>query len=182
MHSILQQLDNDEAILLMYLADELPPQDRAAVEARLAAEEALMSQLHNLRAMHESIGQSLTELDASQPILSKAVATQRKLQRLIRQWQAEPHPESMHIRKRAPRNHAWLYPVAAAAVLVIGLITWWGAVPADIPAPQEIYSPYVSEAEFQKAQAYVPLETDYLALQRDKMELDAAADLRVFTQ
>ena len=49
MKSYLQHLESNEAVLLMYLGNELPEQDRVEVEAMLASDSRLRSELENLR-------------------------------------------------------------------------------------------------------------------------------------
>ena len=63
MKSILNQLPDDEAILLMYLADELPPADRQKVELRLAGEEAFAAKLRRMSELRDFCQNSIRALD-----------------------------------------------------------------------------------------------------------------------
>lgn len=125
--SLLQQLQSDEAVLMMYVADELPPEDRAEVERRLAADERLRANLERLREAQDAFGAAMPALDRStRPPVPEAVAV-RRVGAAVRQWQAaralrtaaEAPPPS----RRLPR---WAYPLATAASVVIGLVAWWG--------------------------------------------------------
>ena len=74
MPSLLQQLENNEAVLLMYLADELPTDDLAEVEQMLANDPGLRAELESLRAAHATVLDGLHELDhQSLPAVSDAV-------------------------------------------------------------------------------------------------------------
>ncbi len=142
MRSILEQLDSNESILLMYLADELPAADRLEIDKRLAADEALRAQLEQLRGAHQTITQALTTVDAAQPLPGSSSATQRGINRMIRQWQADRLREQAQqpIKISAWRRYSWAYPWAAAAVIAVGYIIWWGTQPAtELPGnPQAL--------------------------------------------
>lgn len=134
MSSLLKQLD-DQAALLMYLANELPPQDRARLEERLAGEPALRQELVQLTSLQNAFGQQMRPLDqAAGP--SEAAATERA-RRAIGQWQikrlAEPATES------GSQGYPWWVPtLAAVAAVVIASMVWWASL-APVPPPQ----PYV---------------------------------------
>jgi anti-sigma factor RsiW len=70
MANILQQLQDEQAMLLMYLADELPAEDRAAVERRLAGDARLVEELQKMRQTHEAFLAAMRRLDEidGQPI------------------------------------------------------------------------------------------------------------------
>src|SRR4051794_36705438 len=63
MSNLLQQLENNEAILLMYLAGELPDADRAEVEQTLANDPALRAELAELTAVNDGVRTLLAQLD-----------------------------------------------------------------------------------------------------------------------
>ena len=128
MQSVLNQLENNDAVLLMYLADELPAADRAEVERMLAVDAALRGQLEHLRAAYGSISDALARDDrAARPAVSEAAAV-RRVGRAMRQWHARrlaavPAPE----RRTSPLRYPWwAYPLAAAASVVIAFLVWWG--------------------------------------------------------
>jgi anti-sigma factor RsiW len=125
MKSLLPQLQEDEAILLMYVAEELPAQDRAAVERRLITETPLREQLDALRGVQDSAFASLRAIDSQR--LPGQGAGSRRVIRSIQKWQAGRAVEqAAQANKNRFRLHvpAWTYPFAAAAVLVIGLMVW----------------------------------------------------------
>lgn len=125
MDSLLQQLENNEAILLMYLADELPASDRVAVEQMLKNDANLAAELESLRRTQAGLEQSLRRADAGQPLPISQQAANRQVMRLVNQWvnqklAREAAPKPMVIVAHARRW--WLYPIAAAAVLLLGFI------------------------------------------------------------
>lgn len=147
MRSLLDELVTNEAILLMYLADELPDGDRAAVETRLASDESLRADLARLRDAQETVACALRRLDASQPIQTGAASSsQRKLSRVIRQWQAErARQDALAEPALSRRARWWIYPVAAAAALAMGYTVWWGFQPQSsdvLVGPAEPQAPF----------------------------------------
>jgi hypothetical protein len=70
-----RQSELDDELLSAYLDDELSPEDRAAVEARLAADPSAQQLLHQLRAMCEAVQalpQEVVGHDMRESILHKA--------------------------------------------------------------------------------------------------------------
>ena len=121
MNGLLNSLENEEAILLMYLADELPPGDRAEVARMLSEDAHLRDQLDALRAMQSQIDVAMDRLDASSHLSSEAV-----LQRLLpamRRRQVELANGSGAGVLKWPR---WAYPAALAAAAAIVLMGLWG--------------------------------------------------------
>ena len=120
MKSYLQQLENNEAILLMYLADELPLQDRQEVDQMLASDPSLRAELEILRQTHDLAFDALRSLDSmTRPVLMP-LAAQRRVGELIRRW-INLHYQSAD---DTPRSN-WQLPwrrigVAIAASLMIG--------------------------------------------------------------
>ena len=125
MKSVLNQLENDEAILLMYVADELPAMDRAAVDRRLIAESSFREQLESIRHLQDSTVSSLRDMDAQRTVGHGAGT--RQLVRTIHRWNAAraleraAQPQKRPFRLYVP---TWAYPVAAAAVMVVGFGLW----------------------------------------------------------
>src|SRR5690349_24514678 len=60
---MLQRLENNESVLLMYLAGELPAEDRAEVEQQLAADAGLRATLERLRETNDALARVLTGAD-----------------------------------------------------------------------------------------------------------------------
>jgi hypothetical protein len=127
MTSLLHQLENNEAILLMYLADELSAEDRADVEQQLATDASLRGELERLRALHDETVTGLQGLDAHSRLpVSEHVAV-RRATRMMRQWQIDhlnaPPPEEPIKELRFPW---WSYPLTTAAAVLIAFLVWWG--------------------------------------------------------
>jgi hypothetical protein len=126
--SVLQQLVDNDAVLLMYLADELPAEDRAEVERMLVVDAALRDALERLREAYGWFDHAVARSDlSSRPAVSEAAAV-RRVGRAMRQWHARrlaaaPAPRSGDSALRYPW---WAYPLAAAASVVIAFLVWWG--------------------------------------------------------
>jgi anti-sigma factor RsiW len=139
MSSLLQQLENNEAVLLMYLAGELPDADRAEVEQMLAADSALRASLAEMTSLHDHMGAVLSQADG-EVRLSRQESAVHGVARAMNQCKAEglrtPAPSAPPSRSRS-RIPVWAYPVAAAAVLVIGMMIFSGKHPAGTKSGTE---------------------------------------------
>ena len=62
MGSLLQQLNN-ESLLLMYIADELPAEDRADVDQMLAGSPTMQAELEAIQAAYLGVTDSLRSAD-----------------------------------------------------------------------------------------------------------------------
>jgi anti-sigma-K factor RskA len=118
----LKNIDDDGGVLLLYLAGELSAGDRAQVERRLATEPKLAAELAELRAAHAVYGEVMNALDAT-PLPLPEAAMRQRANRLVRQWATRRLAQPVKIVHRAiiPR---WMYPVAAAAVIVVSVMRW----------------------------------------------------------
>ena len=125
--NVLQQLQSKEAVLLMYLADELPPQDRIEVERMFAADPALGRELERLRDAHDAFVRAMPGLDrASRLPVPQGVAV-RRVVAAMRQWHAKRAARPAPVPEAPPlRFPWWAYPMAAAASVVIAFLVWWG--------------------------------------------------------
>jgi anti-sigma factor RsiW len=129
MTSILQKLDSQEAILLMYLADELPAADRAEVDRRLAAEPALRAELLALRLTHEQVMAGLEQLDAADRHAQADDLSARRIAREMSRRQVElaARPAVVAPAWRRRSWPWWAYSAASAAAMVFIIIGLWGA-------------------------------------------------------
>ena len=130
MQSLLEKLENNEAVLLMYLADELPADDRAEVDSQLLNDPQLRDQLAQLRQTDQSI--------ASQLNSSPTVPTESRQNRLVQQvtlamiqQQARKDEHARQVADNAPARRLlripnWAYPIATAAMVLIAFIAYWG--------------------------------------------------------
>ena len=157
MTSLLHQLENNEAILLMYVADELSAEDRADVEQQLATDAGLRAELERVRALQTSSFATLGEVDANTRLpVSENVAV-RRAARMIRQWQVDhamaPPPDEQIKELRFPW---WSYPLTTAAAVLIAFLVWWGnrseAPPKNV-AQQQYQEPVPGPADLYALQA-----------------------------
>jgi hypothetical protein len=135
MKSHLQDLENNEAILLMYMADELPRADRLEVEQMLASDAGLRGELEILRQTQQLAYDSLQTLDSvTRPVTPPIVALGR-VSRLIHEWVEQRRQPLV----TAPTVHQpWPWrrmSVAAAAVLIVGYYIWAVYQPVSIHHP-----------------------------------------------
>src|SRR5436305_1221553 len=125
MRSLLHQLENNDAVLLMYLAGELPADDRAEVEQQLAADAVLRASLEAMRQAQGALGASLARADvmAMPPAVEAArtAAAVRRVSRAMVKLHAERQAAAATGGGEGPRRTLrllpnWAYPFAAAAV------------------------------------------------------------------
>jgi anti-sigma factor RsiW len=129
MSNLLQQLENNEAILLMYLAGELPEPDRVEVEQMLVNDDALRAAMTELAALQADVGGLLARADHPTVVApSRREASIRRLMRAMAAAREEaPAPLAATTSGSAdePRSFRlrWIaYPIAAAAILVVGIV------------------------------------------------------------
>jgi anti-sigma factor RsiW len=129
MSSYLEQLENNEAILLMYLTEELPTEDRAQVEQMLARDAGLRAELEQIRALYAGAMGRLDELEAAHESGVSQATSLRNVSRLMKQWQVNRLVSApLQMPRKTRHVGMWMIPasVAAAAILVIG---WWAMQP-----------------------------------------------------
>ena len=134
MSSLLHQLENNEAVLLLYLAGEMPAEDRAEVEQLLTGDAGLRHELEALRHAENRLTLALSEADglAMPPVTqsAKQAAAVRRVSRAMVKFQIEQRQnavvQELQIPPRALRLPSWSYPFATAAMILIGWVAYWG--------------------------------------------------------
>lgn len=147
MRSLLQQLENNEAVLLMYLAGELPPEDRAEVEQLLSVDAGLRRELDSLRAAETFMTLAMSTADgfAMPPVTEAArqsAAVRRVSRAMVRSRLEREHASVLpepQTATRAFRLPGWTYPFAAAAAIVIAWVAYWGFSSNTGPGHQKTY-------------------------------------------
>jgi anti-sigma factor RsiW len=134
MKNILSELPDDEAILIMYLADELPPADRQKVELRIASDSEFSAKLEEMSRLREFCQNSLRALDERESAGNLESAAMRRASRMLQQWalrQRRPGEASPMMIRPTP----WLrYGLSAAAMMGLVYLVWWSnrpMTPAD---------------------------------------------------
>ena len=124
MSGFVEEFDNDQALLLMYLAGELTAQDKALVERKLADDPSLRDELTQLQSAHSTFMSAMQKLDAHEALpVPESVAIDR-VGRIIRQWATERLARPRRTQARPRFNlPGWVYPVAAAVVAFIVFIS-----------------------------------------------------------
>jgi anti-sigma-K factor RskA len=123
---MLESLENNEVILLMYLAGELPAVDRQEVAQMLASDAVLRGELERLRETQAALEHELASLDQSEPISSAEIAV-RRVGRAMRQRQVDLAVQAARNRHSAVRRAGvpfWVYPSAAAAAVLVAFLIW----------------------------------------------------------
>lgn len=136
MKTLLHQLENNEAILMMYLAGELPAEDEGEVDQWLAGDAGMRTELATLAALQLSVTQRLTRQDEANP-LSGAAAAGRQFAGAVRRQHLINFAKPASPRTYATRR-AWLaYPATAAAIILIGMGVWYKNAddPSGLPIP-----------------------------------------------
>jgi anti-sigma factor RsiW len=137
MSNLLRQLDNDQAILLMYLAGELPEEDRVEVEQRLVNDAGLRTAMADLAALQTTVDAELARGDDVAPArresairrVVRAMASEQD--RRLASEAAPPEPV------RSFRLSWWAYPAAAAALLLVGIVIMSNSAPGKLDPTEE---------------------------------------------
>jgi hypothetical protein len=124
MKPLSQQLEN-ESLLLLYMAGELPPTDREELEVMLARDAGLRSQLKLLQSAQGATFAGLARLDAGEPLQSPEPAM-RQIDRSMKQWwiDQQARPALAPATRSMIPVIGWSVGTAVAALLVFCI--WWG--------------------------------------------------------
>ena len=129
MADIANQLQNDrEAVLLLYLADELSPQERMELERMLTCEPSLRGDLERVRELQTEVVGVMQEWDAGKPLhISDEVST-RRVMREMRRLQLELTSRAPVQLEASSLRHwpKWIYPIAAVAATIVIVLGLWG--------------------------------------------------------
>ncbi len=181
MSTLLKQLEANES-LLMYLADELPANDRAEVEQRLANDPALREALDDLRSAQALVHERLRADDAAMPLPVSSTVAVRHVSRAIRQWQVDrlTAPVIEVETLKGLRYPLWVYPTSAAAALFLAFLVWWGNWGHDRLMPEQITVRMQAEAVDPDLEERAEQVTAWIASGDEHVSelnsIDAAAD------
>lgn len=129
MSDLLHQLENNEAILLMYIAGELPDVERREVEQMLATDATLRSMYSELKSAWDASLEGIERVDASEAMVLSREAAARQVGRMVRQWHAgrmvAVKPAEVARKRGGVRMYIGMLS-ASAAVVLVGFLVWWG--------------------------------------------------------
>jgi anti-sigma factor RsiW len=120
---MLESLENNEVILLMYLAGELPPVDRQEVEQMLAGDGGLRRELETLQAAQGVLHGGLARLDQIEPLSNQATLT-RRIGRAMRQHFVDRAAQARTPARAKAGFPWWAYPTAVAAAIFLAFTLW----------------------------------------------------------
>jgi hypothetical protein len=122
---VIERLQNNQHILLMYLADELSPEDRREVDQMLATDAGLRAQLQQLEETQQAVYEGLSRLDGASRLSAGEAAAGRRAAAEIRRRLAKPEiAAETTVTEPRRRSLWWVYPTAAAAVVVLAAAVW----------------------------------------------------------
>ena len=128
----IDQLDAD-SLMVLYIAGELTNGDKAAFERRVASDPKLADELARLRETQVFCFEALRAGDEAMRLpVSEGVAV-RRVGRALVQWQVDRARLVAANGIKTRRIPAWAYPAAAAAILIIGFLTWSSRQPIALP-------------------------------------------------
>jgi hypothetical protein len=129
MASLIHEIENNEAILLMFINGELPAEDRAEVEQMLAGDTGLREELVRIRSAYNFAMDSLAALDGDRSAIPGENHAIRQAKRAMKQWQSDRlHRQPASVTAPVRKVPGWAYGSAVAAMLLIGTLTYWGIV------------------------------------------------------
>lgn len=133
---MIEKLTDNHAVLLLYLAGELPEADRREVENRLSIDRQLAEELAILDGMHQSIAASMTlldELDANRLPAESAIDAAVES---INSWRFGPRPVEGFNTPHKRRIWSWVAPLSLAASILIAAIIWFDRHPTAVLSPE----------------------------------------------
>lgn len=165
MSDITNQLQTDRtAVLLLYLADELPHEDRAELEQILLHDRSLRADLDRLAELQSKVVGGLEDLDSATPLhMSDDISTRRVL-REMRRFQLELKSRAPVQLEASTIRHwpTWIYPMAAAAAIIFAVLGLWGVGVID-------FQPTLAEQDRSRMPHY---DTDEPPMYRDPVAQD----------
>jgi anti-sigma factor RsiW len=190
MSNLLQQLENNEAVLLMYLSGELPEDDRMEVEQMLASDPALRRALEELASLQEGTVETLSSAD-QRLALARGDAVVRNVCRAMSAARVErvsSRPAAPEFGRSRLRIAWWVYPIAVAAMLVVGIMVMSDSRPVSIPPDKPETPEFVDAGENIDDTSTAPavtaqifpdeLETELISLNGDDNRLFSTAAIR----
>lgn len=180
MSSLLKQITDDESLLMLYLVDELPVADRAAVDQRLSVDPSLRQHLDKMQAAYASTNELLTAGDKATPLPVSAGVATRRVSRLIRQWQVDRVVSPREVdeaRAAGLRYPWWIYPTSAAAALFLAFLVWWGHADHSRTVQSQAIviedNPHADDDALRIIEAFNTQQEEHI---QELASLDAAAD------
>ena len=151
MSNLLSQLENNEAVLMLYLAGELPQEDCIEVQRMLERDSALRAQCIAMDRLVNRAALSFG-MDAALAPAAPAERARERLSPIFRQWTAQrlsqpaPVPQAIS----AGRTPWFLYPLGAAAIILVAVAIFWSSIEPD----------YMATATAGRELAYLPNWTE----------------------
>jgi hypothetical protein len=128
MSNLLSQLENNEAVLMLYLAGELPQEDCIEVQRMLERDKALRAQYVAIGRLMDGAALSFG-MDAAMDTPADADHARQRISPVFRQWTAQRLSRPVAQARTAARSTPWLfYPLGAAAAILVGLAVFWSNV------------------------------------------------------
>jgi anti-sigma factor RsiW len=124
MSSVFDNFMDEPSLLLLYATGEITAADRQAMEVRLASDAALRERLAEVQAQLDAYQQTMAALDAGMPPPVPEQIAERQVGRLVRQWATRRLANPAAVKTGRLHLPMWIYPVAAAASLLIAFIVW----------------------------------------------------------
>ena len=136
MSSPRSQLLDSDALLLMYAAGELPPDEQQALQVQLVQDPSLQAKLDGVRADLDWVERRFEGLDAFNGLASDHAA--RRAVDAIRSWQLGRPTATEVARPLLPQPRRWGWASSVAAVVAVGfgvaaLVTY-----LNPPSPQRV--------------------------------------------
>jgi hypothetical protein len=114
--------------LVLYVWDELPAAQRLALDQKISSDPALRNKVEALRATQGVIATGFAALDQVDSIDVRLHGIDRTTTRMMRQWQVDRltrKPDAPGVaRTRFRRVPLWMFPLSAAAAVLLVLGVW----------------------------------------------------------
>ena len=113
-----------DAAAVLYIADELEPEEREAFARRLAGDPQLAAEVKQARAAQLSVAGELERADAHTRLAAGEGVAVRRVSRAITAWLDNRVVATAPPAKKGLLLPWWAYPTTAAASLIVGFLVW----------------------------------------------------------
>lgn len=177
MSNLLSELQNNEVVLMLYLAGELPLEDRIEVQQMVERDSALRAQCIAMDRLLSRAALSFgtdTALAAAAP----AARARQRLSPVFRQWTTQRLSRPAPIPELAARRTPWfMYPLGAAAIILVAIAVFWSSIEpgyTTLPSPGHDEVAYLPD--WTDLADDSPVEIDTIAASRQADSLIATFD------
>jgi hypothetical protein len=133
MKNLLAQLESNEVVLLMYMAEELPRKDREEVEHLLERDAGMRAELKRLEEAMGRVEGALKQADEKMTLRESRACEMAG--HGIREWLAVQARQKVLAPEKGLPFAWWVYPLVAAAAVFLAASVWIANIEPEVKTP-----------------------------------------------